>query len=257
MKIQSSKPRVQRPRVHVSRFTFHVPHPAQRAFTMIEIALCLAIIGFALVAIIGILPFCLGMQKDNRQETIINQEATIWMDAIRNGERGLDDLVNYVVAITNFQTKFSVSGNPVSKPLVYTPPFTGGGHDIIGLLSTPKYVPFGSGRTAGYYSNYLVAVVRSMSGAATDKFPQNNPILRDLGLTYRLVSEVIPCSFADPSIGYTNVTDLHEVRLTFRWPFNLQNGVTGPGRQVFRSTVSGLYTNEPGGLYYFIQPRTL
>jgi len=34
-----------------------------RAFTMIEIALCLAIIGFALVAIIGVLPTGMGVQK--------------------------------------------------------------------------------------------------------------------------------------------------------------------------------------------------
>ena len=247
MKVHASRPTPPRSTLHAPRIG---------AFTMIEIALCLAIIGFALVAIIGILPFSMGMQKDNRQETIINQDASIWMDAIRNGERGLDDLVNYVVAITNIQTKYSVSGNPVTKPLVYTS--FAGGHDIIGLLSTPKYSPtFGSGRTAYYYSNYLVAVVRSMSGAASEKYPQNNPVVQDLGLTYRMIVEVIPCSFADPSMGYTNNTDLNEVRLTFRWPYNTQNGVTGPGRQVFRSTVSGLYTNEPNGLFHFIQPRTL
>ena len=33
------------------------PTSARSAFTMVEIALCLAIIGFALVAIIGALPF--------------------------------------------------------------------------------------------------------------------------------------------------------------------------------------------------------
>ena len=51
----------------------------QSAFTMIEIALCLAIIGFALVAIIGVLPTGMGVQRQNREETIINQDATIWM----------------------------------------------------------------------------------------------------------------------------------------------------------------------------------
>ena len=38
---------------------------------MIEIALCLAIIGFALVAIIGILPAGMQVQKDNREDTIV------------------------------------------------------------------------------------------------------------------------------------------------------------------------------------------
>ena len=221
---------------------------------MIEIALCLAIIGFALVAIIGILPFSMGMQKDNRQETIINQDASIWMDAIRNGERGLDDLTNYVVAISNVQSKV-IDGT--SHP--YIIPYVGlkSGHDIIGLLSTPKYVPFRGRTPATYTNNYMVAIVRSMSGAAIEKFPQNNPVVRDLGLTYRMIVEVIPCSFADPSGGYINTNDLNEVRLTFRWPYNPQNGVTGPGRQVFRSTVSGQNTSEPNGLYYFIQPRAL
>ena len=102
--------------VHASRITFHVsrasrpdtPHSAlrtprfQRAFTMIEIALSLAIIGFALVAIIGVLPLGMNVQKENREETIINQDASVFLNAIRNGARGLDDLTNYVMAITNY-----------------------------------------------------------------------------------------------------------------------------------------------------------
>ena len=44
---------------------------------MVEIAICLAIIGIALVAIIGVLPLGINVQKDNREETIINQDATV------------------------------------------------------------------------------------------------------------------------------------------------------------------------------------
>ena len=44
---------------------------------MIEIALSLAIIGFALVAIIGVLPIGMNVQKDNREATIVNQDATV------------------------------------------------------------------------------------------------------------------------------------------------------------------------------------
>lgn len=58
------------------------------AFTLVEIALALAIIGFALVAIIGVLPTGLNVQRDNRKETIIVQEANYFMDAIRNGTKG-------------------------------------------------------------------------------------------------------------------------------------------------------------------------
>ena len=42
---------------------------------MIEIALCLAIIGFALVAIIAVLPRGLSVQQENREETIIGKDA--------------------------------------------------------------------------------------------------------------------------------------------------------------------------------------
>ena len=69
------------------------------AFTMIEVAISLAIIGFALVAIIGVLPYGMNTQRDNREETVINQDATLLIEAIRNGAYGNDDLTNYVYAI--------------------------------------------------------------------------------------------------------------------------------------------------------------
>ena len=50
---------------------------SRRAFTMIEIAISLAIIGFALVAILGVLPIGMSVQRENREETIINQDAKI------------------------------------------------------------------------------------------------------------------------------------------------------------------------------------
>ena len=56
-------------------------------FTLVEIAIALGVIGFALVAIIGILPVGLQIQRDNRAETIINQDGTFWLEAIRNGRR--------------------------------------------------------------------------------------------------------------------------------------------------------------------------
>ena len=44
------------------------------AFTMVEVALSLAIIAFAVVAVIGILPTGMQVQRDNREMTIINQD---------------------------------------------------------------------------------------------------------------------------------------------------------------------------------------
>jgi hypothetical protein len=65
-------------------------------YTMIEIALAVAVIGFALVAIIGILPSGLQVQKDNREETIINQDGVFWLEAIRSGATGTVELASFV-----------------------------------------------------------------------------------------------------------------------------------------------------------------
>src|SRR6266550_4270501 len=86
--------------------------PGESAFTMVEIAISLAIIAFALVAIIGVLPLGLDVQKENRQETIINQDAGYFMDAIRSGARGLDDLTNYVMGISNYWTLYDTNSTP-------------------------------------------------------------------------------------------------------------------------------------------------
>ena len=152
------------------------------AFTMIEIALCLAIIGFALVAIIGVLPTGMGVQKDNREETIINQDAVMWLDTIRSGARGHDDLTNYILWITNVVTEFTIGATTNMVPghsNVYVYSFTSSTKDgvqmnprldltngqiIIGLLSKPKLEP--PNPVAGnFLSNYIVATVRSMSGS--------------------------------------------------------------------------------------------
>src|SRR6266496_2974660 len=100
-------------------------------FTMIEIAIALGVIGFALVAIIGILPAGLEVQRDNRSETIINQDGTFWLEAVRNGARGMTDLIDHVESIT------IVTPAPTSSSNYYTygSGFLSGG-EIIGLLTT-------------------------------------------------------------------------------------------------------------------------
>src|SRR5476651_242395 len=94
-------------------------------FTMIEIAISLAVIGIALTAIIGVLPLGMNVQRENREATVINQDATLFIEAIRNGAQHADDLTNYVyeVEVGNNQTNFA--------------PFASGAQ-IIGLLTTPN-----------------------------------------------------------------------------------------------------------------------
>jgi type II secretory pathway pseudopilin PulG len=255
---------------------------------MVEIAICLAIIGFALVAIIGILPTGMQVQKENRQETVINQDATVFLDAIRNGAQGLDDLTNYVMGITNWVTPYKSSGAPSGATVtnIYTyngssrdgaqlnPPFPiTNGFRIIGLLSTPKYVPSvdtNKGGFVGYYSNHVEAYVRSLSGPASEKFPQTNESVQDLGFSYRLRSEVVPCwtNYYDTnwlsSSTQSLTNNLHDLRLTFRWPLLDQRGKNGPGYQAFRTLAGGSllrtnglgYLNRPEYDLYFFQPRT-
>jgi len=179
-------------------------------FTMIEIALSLAIIGFALVAIIGILPACMSVQRENTDETVINHESSVLLDAVCNGQQGLDDLTNYVVAITNYQTIYKQDGGlaplqPNPRAVWYTPTGSGivngnppgpefpliNGNRIVGLLSTPKWVIHANPITF-YLSNHVVATFRSMTGLASEKAPQNNATVQEMAFAYRLTSEVVP-----------------------------------------------------------------
>lgn len=244
------------------------------AFTMIEIAIALAVIAFALVAIIGVLPTGLTVQKDNREETIMNQDGPYWLEAIRNGSQGLDHLTNYVISIM-VSNNLSQTNIYTNAPLLgISPPFDGSmtnGKRIIGLLSSPKYTVLNNKPM----TNWIFARVRALTGSATEQ-GQSNP---DFAFSYLLVPEVTPfvasqvppasTNFNDPNIA-TNAAEIalrkmnwtqvqsreansSEVRLTFKWPL-LPNDQTGPNRQSVRALVSGTRTNIDG-LDYF-QPQT-
>src|SRR5688500_1740743 len=72
----------------------------QAGFTMAEIAIALGVIAIALIAIIGILPTGLQVSRDNREETLVNQDARLLIEAIRGGRRDvITDLGAYVQAI--------------------------------------------------------------------------------------------------------------------------------------------------------------
>ena len=211
------------------------------AFTMVEIALCLAIIGFALVAIIGVLPLGLQTQKDSRADTIINKDGMLLMEAIRSGARGFDELTNYVDAIF-------ISRNG-QKP--QTNKFLTTGQQVIGLLSTPKYIDLGNGR---FLTNTVTASMRGVSGAATEHLP--NASSRDMAFTYLVRSEIIRFTNAPVAFVPTNYlsTNLYELRLRFLWPV-LANGNAGEGRKTFRTLVNGhlIQTNQAEKILYFFQ----
>ena len=194
---------------------------ALTAFTMIEVAICLAIIGVALVGIIGVLPRGMNTQRDNLQETIVSQDANVLMELIRNGSHGPDDLTNYVYAITNSWTSFNASGGtnqggiigysfasvsgatPLSSPGAILLPINSGSN-IVSVLSTPEYTDFEGAPIptliAGGISNHVVAYVRAMSGLAAEKAPQNNPTMQEDAFAYRVLCVNAPMAMDLPPL---------------------------------------------------------
>jgi hypothetical protein len=219
------------------------------AFTMLEIAIALAVIAFALVAIIGVLPTGLNVQKDNREDTLANFELPYMMELIRNGARG-DDLlvgghVEYVNVIVSSRPDGALPHDVISEGRP-------GRSDLaIGLLSLPKY-----SRYKGQYVVRVEAGMIAMSGVATELFTRR--MREEMGFKYLLISEVIPFPLSsDLALGHGDgfvldeerqarasslQTNLHEVRLTMRWP-RLPNDRLGRSRQVFRTMVGGQQTS--------------
>ncbi len=86
--------------------------------------------------------------------------------------------------------------------------------NIIGLSSTPEYIDAVSGAPipnlgqGGYISNYVVAYVRSLSGPAVEKPPQDNDIIRGDSFSYKMICQNVPAAVYTPpfwqnSLAYT------------------------------------------------------
>jgi type II secretory pathway pseudopilin PulG len=247
------------------------------AFTMVEIAICLAIIGIALVGIIGVLPIGMNTQRDTREETILNQDVATLMPIISRGLRGDDDLTNYVYAITNYWGLYQTNGTLIgsintcgytatgSSPLGLNPPYYSSpiysspilltnGASIVGLLSTPEYVvadgafypavPKVGVNFGGFniVSNHIVAYVHALSGLASEKPPQDNQLMVNDAFTYRML--VVNAAVAhDPDSDYFGYNqqlwkNQRELRLSYFYPV-LPNGSVGPNQLTFRTTIAG------------------
>jgi len=230
-----------------SAYVSSARQPAIRcaAFTMVEIAIALGVIGFALVAIIGILPAGLEVQRDNRTETIINQDATFWIEAIRNGARGLEGLTNQV-------DRIEITG-PGRNDVIKTFPGPAGNAQIIGLLTTQTIQP----------EMTVHAYVWSVSGAVAEKEP--NRADRAIAFKYRMTVHIDRATnFAVPFTAYSGngvpgltpepLDSLYQVGLTFSYPLSpVDDTKPTSRRQSYRTLVSRhIATNNIGGSpYYF------
>lgn len=248
----------------------HCRVPRRRAaagFTLVEIAIALGVIGFALVAIIGILPAGLEVQRDNRSETIVNQDATFWMEAIRNGATGVDDLTNHVENIQIVEWDDIFARTAIISSNYYT--FQGGpagylnGSNIIGLLTTRAANPRFEVR----------ALVSSISGSASEKGPGSAD--REVGFRYRMNVDIYTPGTNAPAFSEISVNQpiveppngpgdilgpadvmehLYEVRLSLSYPVVNENRLA-PRRQVFRSSIARnllQLTNQLPVLYFFV-----
>jgi prepilin-type N-terminal cleavage/methylation domain-containing protein len=197
------------------------PSWGRDGFTMVEVAIALGVIAIALVAIIGVLPTGLQVQQENREDTLMNQDGLILLEAIRNGREleglngpngrpvdwpnGLDYLTNHVlgIVVANVEDGPVLWVNPrLTNPQQPLRPFgnalrglgvqgtyrtrydlTNGLH-MIGLLGRPKLEV----RNGVQVTNYVAALMRSISGPATAQ----GSVGRDLAFTYVVESEVAP-----------------------------------------------------------------
>ena len=238
-------------------------------FTMIELAICLGIIAFALVAIIGVLPVGINVQKDNREETVINQDGMFWMEAIRSGSTGMNDLTNHVVFIEIDPAQGSNQKVYRWEPLAAKP---GDGHmelprgvqgaAIIGLLSMPAQADLVGPVTVRNWPqinnesriyNRVQAKIRAISGSAVDK----GEAAREMAFSYRLTSEVRPIrtmgdwgnlsgnKFAVDANRFRKL-NFYEIKLTFQWPEYRcgDEERPGPNKKVFRTVVAGRLVNR-------------
>ena len=260
---------------------------------MLEIAVSLGVIAIGMVAILGVLPSGLNVQKDNRERTYVNEDARLLIDALREGNEGLYALTNHVEAILrigtnlagNVSTGYMVLENPHfdpnfvsgelgnnSKPLLTNSPVV-----ILAALGSPAGTPIS---TKNFYLSHTVALMRSFSGGMLEQVEGSS---NDLSFHYYLTVEVSPFTgyyltsdittnaSTSASAAYQSLfrqlqvnveaNNVHELRLTFAWPV-LPNGRVGVNRQTYRTLISGvqqqaifpiLKNNE--GLFYLFQSQ--
>ena len=248
-------------------FPASIPRRLRRrsGFTMVEIALSLGVVAIALVAIIGVLPTGMRVQRDNREETVINQDGTYLLEALRSGSYHLNMLTNHFewIRISNRVSNVRYVPGIGAKDL-------NSGFNFLGLLGTPKFEVI----NGTVVSNTITARVRSISGGAAEQGKGN----RDFQFVYLLNSEIVP--FSTYPLEMTNFTasgladaekltrsnrwvqarnqqtNFYELRLTFRWPL-FDSGPSfdvGNNRKTFRALVPG-YLLVSNQLYHFVQPN--
>lgn len=253
------------------------------AFTLVEIALCIAVVSIAMVAIIGVLPTGMNVQQQNREESLLNQDAELLLNVLRSGQVGSRDLLNFADRVTlvrdyrdgsptrtNYFHGPLVSGAPdISEPL--TDAF-----QLLGLISRPRYtreVSQNSPNGSAVVTNTIHLEMRTLSGSMA-----NQPVIRtgtvrtpgndqriDFAFRYLVTIETVSRQGIRVPGDITRADDLtasgvSEIRMTFEWPL-IRFGAApaqyrlGLNRREFRTEVLSspelLQGNVPQNAAYF------
>lgn len=210
----------------------------ERAFTMIEVALSLAIVAFALVAIMGVMPAGLNVQRENREETIISQDAEYLLEAIRMGVLATNlDVMRSNITLLEVQGNYN--GSAVA-PLSWTygattnPPTIG--QILVHLCRPSSYVVGGSTnfnevrlRFKGFSGN-MASLAGGTNLANSFQYELSTEIERVRPGVAFYGSDVFRQSFLS--------NNLYSVKLTFRWPV-LPTGNLGLGSKTFHTQMKG------------------
>ena len=223
---------------------------ARAAFTLAEVALALAVVAFGLVAVLGVLPVGLNVQRDNREETLIKNDAEYWMNAIRGGRLALDSLnhVEWVEVETAtgslYRAEYAAlqfDGAPTNASAGWPmfngnqmPPITYRGSlkqstwrgDVIGWLSVPN----GMARKR--------AKVRPVGSTLLHRKFGEKTVGQDGKVMYRNAGGEQTFSYLLESSVQQVAPGFWEIKLTMQWPI-LEEGATadtvkiGPGLRTF------------------------
>jgi type II secretory pathway pseudopilin PulG len=211
-------------------------------FTMVEIAIAIGVIGFALVAIIGILPSGMNVQRDSREDNVVSQDAAYFIDAIRSGiyatngndlanlGHGLDFLTNSIVAIVGYQSSNGITSQQWPEAIVNDGTISGAQN--LGLLATPQALNDGTN-----FFTFTRVIVRALSSPASAQGTNSSVT----AFMYQMDVEITPFNnFAVDATNfdaYSALDDPNDYNLrsnrwmeTFRAPSpSFLNGIPGRG----------------------------
>jgi len=233
----------------------------QYGFTLPEVTIALAIVAFGLVAVLGILPIGVTVTRDNKDDTLIKNDAEYWMNAIRGGRLALEALnhAEWVELRVNGQV-YRAEYAPLlydpwpDDPKVWPrfdsadglPPVAYRGSmkqatwrsDVIGWLSMPDLLT--DGTTIEKY-----AKIRPFGNTMLDRQFGRKGVNTDGEVVYRNEGGDLTFSYLLQSNVRMVGPNFWEIKLTLKWPV-VEEGPTadtvktGAGKRVFVA-----YINAP------------